>query len=238
MNNSLPSIAEYLAERAGRQNDFPFRKQMEDAAVNWRATLVTNSLAKNPAQKSFYMQSILMPLAKVSKQDNEDADGCDTCVDTEDITNFCEELKDCGCEDVFRTKDKVPDTLRISLNPFDYVGSPGGAKAFGWTTFGSEVFKASNPIVGKLPRYTLLNDYIYIFREKNLLDLRIEGVFADPRDLYGLKCANQTEPCYTKTSDFPVDGRMKQQIIQYVLSVDLHIPSNKEEIEVKADKDV
>lgn len=226
---TLPQIAEYVAEKKGRQFDIPFRKQLEDAAINWWATLITDTLSKSPAKKVYYLQSILMELVKVKSQDEEDKCDPDECE---------EDLEDCICNDILRTNLKVPNSLKISTHPYDYVGALSGADGFGWTTFGWLRANQHSPLTGKKPKWTYINDYIYIFNDKSIKNLRIEGIFSDPRELIGFKCPNQTEPCYTKDSNFPADNKIIQQIIQYLLQVDLNQNLYQEKTEIKENKNV
>jgi hypothetical protein len=223
----LRRTAEFLAERASRQHDIPFVKQMEDAIVFWRSRLLTDQIERNPNKKAYYRQAILLELKDVAKQDKEDK-----CAD------LVEELCECGCESIKRTELTIPQVLKVGVNPYDYVGSPGGVHPFGYTTFGTEIFRMKSKYTGKKPRYTLVNDYIYVFNEENLTELRIEDVFGDPRQLYGLKCPGQTEPCYTASSDFPIDEKMSQQVIEYIMKNELRMVVQEEKTEIKADSNV
>jgi hypothetical protein len=224
---TLRAIGEFLAERASRQFDIPFIRQMEDSAVFWRARLLTDTIERNPSKKAFFSQAILLELKDVDREDRE-----------EECAVECEELEECGCESIKRTLQKVPHSLKVGVNPFDYVGSPGGAHAFSYTTFGSEKYKLRAEINAKKPRYTFINDYIYVFNEPNLEELRVESVFGDPRQLYDYKCPGQNTPCYTATSDFPVDEKTIQMIIEYIMKTELRIPVVEEKTEIKADQNV
>lgn len=215
---TLPAIAEQIAERKKRQFDVPFKKQMEDLAVIYRSRFITNSLSKNPALKKYYAQAIIEDLEEVNKDE-------------------CDELADCNCENVLRTKREIPQSIRVGTNPYDYVGSPGGMQPFGWTTFSSERYYTSNRFTATLPRYTKLNNRIYIFNEKNIQKVRIEDVFDDPRELANFSCSSvEFKPCYTNSSDFITDNAMAQLVIEAIVE---KLNGDKEpEIEIKTDKNV
>lgn len=215
----LRQIAELIAERAGRQFEIPFRKEVEDMVVYSRAKLLKDSLSKNPAMKKYYMSSILVKLIEVNKEE-------------------CEELAECGCGNVLRT-DLIPDSIKISPNPFDYVGSEGGVDAYAWTTFGAEKYFTKNPYTAKLARWTLLNNRIYIFREKNITAIRIEGVFSDPRELAQFTCPlSDNAPCYSASQDFPADEALLQQIVDMILSKELAREPKQDDVEIYADRNV
>jgi len=215
---NLIQISELIAERAGRQFDKAFKKEIQDMVVYHRAAYMTDSLSRDPSSKIYFMQSFLVDLEPVSKEE-------------------CEEMASCGCEDVQRTVKKIPPTLLISTHPFDYAGSPGGYQSFGWTTFGSERFLSKGPVTGKRERHTLLNEYVYVFNNKNLKQLRLEGLFSDPRRLKEFKCVNSDEPCYSESKDFPIDDRTLKIVVDAILRTELRIPI-EEKIEVKADSNV
>lgn len=214
---TLAKIAEIIAERAGRQFDIPFQKELKDLIVITRARVLTNSLSKNPAHKKYYTNSIILQLEAVSK------DECDTL----------------ECECLLKTTTKVPKSLKVGGNLYDYVGSPGGQRPFGWTTFGAEQFMAASKYTGGRERYTQVNDYIYIFNDKTSEKIRVEDVFADPRVLANFSCsAEENIPCYSETSDFIADEAVTQIVIDTILSRFIRLAPEEEKIEIKTDKNV
>lgn len=217
---TLPAIAEQLAERVGRQFDVPFKEQLKDLAVIYRSRFLSNSLSKNPSLKKYYSQSIIADLEEVNPDECDELDGID-------------------CNNILRTVEQIPESLRIGPNPYDYVGSPGGMQPFGWTTFSSERFYIHNKYTKALPRYTKLNGRIYVFNEKNLEKLRIEDVFDDPRKLATFSCSNvENIPCYSDTTDFIADNAVAQLIIEEILVKALRFNPQDEKIEIKADQNV
>jgi hypothetical protein len=215
---TLIQIAELIAERAGRQYDKPFNLQMQDAVVYHRARYLANKLQKKQSLSSYYLQSFSDDLIDVNKDE-------------------CAEVAECGCENIKRTKNKIPRPLVVGPLPFSYVGNVAGNHSYGWTTFGNEYIMSHSPITGKKPRHTYLNDYIYIFNEKNAERIRGEGVFTDPRSLTHLKgCGEEASaPCYSDNLDFPIDDELIQLIVEQILRIELRIPI-QEPSEIKADK--
>ena len=216
----LSQIAEILAERKGKQLDVPFRLQCEDLIVIHTARILTNILSKNPAQKKYYSKFIILDLEEVNKDE-------------------CDELADCNCQNVLKTTKEIPQTLKVGSNIFDYFGSVGGSQPYAWTTFGSEQFMRTSKYTGKKARYTVINNYGYIFNEKNIPKIRIEDVFADPRKLATFSCSSESFiPCYSATSDFITDEAIAQLVIQSILQNEFRLMPDKEKIEIKEDKNV
>jgi len=217
---TLSTIAEILAERVGRQFDIPFQEELTELIVIYRARLLTNSLQKNPAHKKYYSQFIILDLEEVSKDE-------------------CDDIIGCPCENIKRTVKEIPQSLKVGSNVYDYVGSPGGVEAYGWTTFASEKYMSSSKYTGKKARHTILNNRAYIFNDKNVEKIRVEDVFSDPRKLAEFSCSiEEFVPCYTTTSEFLTDEALTQLIIESILSKELRLYPQEEKIEVKTDKNV
>ncbi len=217
---TLLQIAELISERAGRQFDTAFNMEMQDLVVAHRARYITNKVQKNPTLGNYYVQSAIVDLKEVGKDE-------------------CEGLAECNCENVLVTVDedgnpkKIPRPIVFGTHPFNYVGSPTGVQPFGWTTFGTEKYLAASPITGKKQRHTYLNEYIYVFNDRNLDKLRFEGIYADPRVLGGFKCNDGSKPCYSESLDFPIDDELIEPIInQIVNSILNRNVEEKQEIKV------
>lgn len=218
---TLSQIVEILAERVGRQFDVPFMKELEELVVIHRARILTNSLQKNPAHKKYYSNFIIVDLETVNKDE-------------------CPEIEECGCESVLRTVSKIPISIKVGTNPYDYFGSPGGVNPYGWTTFSQEAYFKHNKYTKHRTRYTLLNEYGYVFNDKNVEKVRIEDVFADPRKLANFSCSlgEDMVPCYSETSEFIQDEAVTQLVIESILSKELRFFPQEEKVEVKTDKTV
>lgn len=218
---SLLQIASILAERASKKTDKSFIRQMEDLVVIERARIIANSLSKISSIDKYYLNAFHAPLKKV------------------DITDECStELEDLDCADeAYRTVDLVPEPIRYSGNLFTYVGAPGGAKAYGWTTFGNEPFMKASKLTGKNARWNYVNGYIYIFN-KEIDKIRVEGVFGDPRELKKFQSCDGTKPCFSEESEMFVDEQNAKLIINEILGTHLRLLPQNEKILIKEDKNV
>lgn len=215
---SLLQIASQLAERAGRKNDITFIKQMKDLTIFKRATILANSLGKNPALDKLYLSYFHVDLKKV--------DATDECSDEE-----------IACADkVYKSVVPVPEPLKYGVHPFNYVGAPGGAKAYGWTTFGNEPYYQLDPFTGKFARHTYIDSYIYVFN-KEIDEIRVEGVFGDPRKLAAFKSCNGAKPCWTDEQETAIDERLAELIIKDITG-ELRFNIPDEPVQIKVDKDV
>lgn len=216
---SLKQAASILAERAEKKNDVSFIKEMKDLIIIKRARIIANSLSKNPSLAKYYLQRFNVPLIAV--------DAGDEC--NEDIAK---------CDKVFRTIEKVPESLRYYPNPFGYVGAPDGSHGWGWTTFGTEPKRRVKKLTGKFPRWTYTNGYIYIFN-KDIPEVGIEDVFSDPRSVAKFKCGTDGKPCFSEESEFPIDEQTLELIIKDIMQNELRLSNgNNEKILIKEDKNV
>jgi len=221
MANTLKDVGEFLAERAGRQLDVPFQRQMHDLVILKRARFLTNTLEKKTSLSRFFLQAFDADIIKI------------------DITaKDCEDALPEGCDIAFKTVLDIPVPLKIGVHPFDYVGAPGGHKSYGYTTFGSESTMRHSKYTGKKPRYAYINDKLYIFNEPNSNKIRIEGVFSDPRDLAPFMKCGTDKPCFSETENFPIDGATLELVIQDIMAKELRVTPREEDLQVKVDQNV
>lgn len=220
--SSLTQGASILAERAGKKNDVSFIKEMKDMIVITSARFKADSLAKKPSFDKYYLQRFNLPLKPVDAGDE-----CNT-----DIAE---------CDMVYRSIAKVPQPLRYTVHPFNYVGAPDGSHGYGWTTFGTEPKKKHKKLTAKFPRHTYVDDYIYVFNKK--IDVvGVIAVFSDPREVAKFKCMGEDgvegKPCYSDEQEFPIDEPLMQLVIKEITSTFLRLVPNNEEILIKEDKNV
>lgn len=191
---------------------------MKDLVVIKRARFIANSLQKSPAQDSYFLNFFNVSLVEVSSSDE------------------CDDDPEC-CDKILRSATKIPVPLRYGVHPFNYVGSPGGAKAYGWTTFGMEAALKAKPLTGTNPRYTYANQYVYVFNKK-IDTIRIEGVFPDPRLLAPFMACDDSKPCFKETDETFVDEQTAELIIDDILMKELRLLPANEKTQVKTDHNV
>lgn len=218
--SSLVQIASILAERASKKNDISFIKEMKDLVVIKRGRFLANSLGKNPAIAKNYLNSFEIDLELV------------------DATDECNKTDISECDKIYRSKELIPAPIIYSSNPFDYVGAPGGADAYSWTSFGGERFNKHRPLTGKKARHSYTNNYIYVFN-KAIDTVRVEGVFPDPRLIAKFRsCNSNGKPCFDETSDGFIEEQNAELIIKDILQNELRIIEHNEKDELKVDKNV
>ncbi len=203
---TLDQIASILAERAGKKSDNTFIREMKDLVIIKRARIIANSLSKNPSLDKNYMQGFKVAVKLI------------------DITDECS-IEDPECIDkAWITTVEIPQPIRYGVNPFAYVGSIGGSKGFGWTTFGNESFLKRKILTGKNPRYTWRNNRIVIFN-KDLTEagLGVEGVFGDPREVSKFKACDGKKSCYSDEQEFPIDEQNVELIIRDLMTNELRL---------------
>lgn len=222
--SSLLQIASILAERASQKTSASFILEMKDLAVIKRARFLKNSLEKNSNIDRLYLNSFLVPVARVNPADP------------------CEENPD-ECDSLLRSTDLVPKPIRYAVHPFNYVGAPDGSIPFGWTTFGTEPkLKLLKPS-GKKARHTYIDQYIWLFNENNLEYVRVEGVFPDPRLIAKFKAcssdsATAPKSCWNEEQDFFVEEDIAELIIKDTLANELRLIARNEPVTIKEDKNV
>jgi hypothetical protein len=217
---SLLQIASFLAERAGRQRDVVFRREMEDLIVLKRARFIANSLEKNPSKAKFYLQKFKVRLEKV------------------DITDECEEEAAPACSDkAYKSIEKIPVPIQFGVHPFEYVGPIGGFQGFGWTTFGNEYWMKKRKHVGKKPRYAYTSERIYVFNT-DLEEIQVEGIFDDPRLLRPFQACDGSKSCWNDEQVLFLEAQYAEVIIRDILANELRIALPNEPIKIKEDKNV
>lgn len=218
---SLRDIASILAERAGKQRDPVFLRELEDIIVLKRARILANTLSKDTGKARFYLQKFKVKLKKI------------------DLTDECSEKIDPKCsEKAFRSIEKIPHPIVFGAHPFEYVGSIGGYKAYGFTTFGNEQFLQHRPLVGKNARYTYVSEYLYIFN-RDSEEVQIEGVFPDPRKLKRFQsCGDSGKVCWAEEQEGFIEAELAELVIKDTMQNELRLNLPNEAIQVKTDQNV
>jgi len=205
----LREITSILAERADRQFDIPFHKELEKMVHYWRALVIHRALDKRSHDRKNFLQSI--------------------SVDIVEATDECEGL---NC-DVSKSSVVIPIPVRANGILFDYVGAEDRSNAFGHLTSAMSHVNDYNRYTKKNHRYMYRNGYIFVTNAKNLDKIVVEGIFEDPTDLSRFKCDGSV--CYDENSQYPMTGDITQAVITSILTNELGITGQDEkEINVQS----
>jgi hypothetical protein len=125
------------------------------------------------------------------------------------------DASECGCEStgciIYRTVEELPETLESSkgVNLVTRVASVDiRTPAFSFMPYERAIWSGGSKFTRSTPKAFLRNRYIYIMTDKYLGDkISVSLVAAYPEDLESFStCAG--EPCYSKTSRYPIPARM------------------------------
>lgn len=158
--STIKQITDSISGNLGKIDDFPFKKRVENSIIGARS----EALRRDYNKRGFFPQSMKQSVP---------------CLDLIEVNSndCCSSLGSCK---VYRTKEKIPTTIRVNDNvSFLYVGSTNGSKAFGYVD--RSIIRYIPPF-DKEPRYTVLNNYIYVFNTP-ITQITVEGVFNNPYEV-------------------------------------------------------
>lgn len=223
---SINRIVTLIASHLKRETDEPFKRMLAVKADQWRSTLVSRSLEKHPEQRSFFTQTIFVPMQ------------CDSLVPCE-LTS----IQLCN---VMKSTKIVPLPMRFGTTLFDYIGTIDGKKGFYNASPGTLDSLQAGKYTGRNTFWEYTNKKILIrnnkinFNEKPIPMIRIDAVFDRPIDVFEFNCSTGQD-CDFWDKPYPVTGDMAQMISQYILQVDFGMKLDKDvsipqDVEVDPDR--
>jgi hypothetical protein len=155
-------------------------------------------MISNPFQKRFFLKDFDVPLVTVPKSE------CPIEVD---------------CE-VRRSKTTIPTPTRTNETLFEFVGSVDKMISFGYATPEQfNVYNKYNKYTGGNWKYFYINQYLYVYGDKEIEDVNVRGLYPDPRDLKGFQCSGT--PCYTDDMQYDVPDDLINAMISDTLRIEL-----------------
>ena len=144
------------------------------------------------------------------------------------MQSFCMEM-----EKVMKSKKKLPSPIRLKNgSPLAYVGTIDNLKSYAPMSVGELPFIGSSPFTGKIARYFVQEEYLYIINAKPK-KVNVKGIFEDPRDLLEFDCDGD---CYSDDNAFPITADMVQRITQSLLAGELRMLTPDDGGEVKVNE--
>jgi hypothetical protein len=207
---TLNQRAEAIAYKLGDQFNFTLRESIKDTLIYYRAKYIKDDLDKNFLSHIDYLQTFTMKLKEVDILEEFDASLCkvaSNCLSSLDRERF----------KMLRTVDKIPKPVRIKSwgkMSYKFVGTVDHIIPFEFTTLEEYQYKKELPFQDKQIAYTFINGYIYIINNLELCDLLLDGIFANPRDIYSL-CS---EEGFTDDNDFPIAMDMMLSMEKSIVS--------------------
>jgi len=211
---TVNQVISILSERAGKPFDIPFQEELKVIADYWISSILKQVLEKRPQDRYRFQVSFVLELERVPEIECPIEYGC-----------------------VLRTKQQLPKPSRGGGDTlFDYIGSADFRDP--WNRAIPTAFMdimASEPIVGKRPKPSYRNDYIYVYGHdaKEVKYIGVKGVFTDFSKLRELQC-KEGGSCFEEDIPYPVTEDIIQQAIQAILSTELRLQPLLEDTEVEA----
>lgn len=208
-------IAILLAEPRNRQFDIPFLRMLGDRADVWRSRLIRNTLNKNPLERKFFKQTLIVPL-------------------TPDVTWECGPTFSC----LKGISDPIPQLVRANNIMFDFIGSQDGTQQFVAAEPGAQCYLEQSSMLSKFISYEVIDNRIVVNNPSVRL-MRIDGVFDQPDEVHKFNCQalGIRGECDPLEKDYPASGDIIQLIIQSINEIDLRQslpePPINEEVKVK-----
>lgn len=189
MTPSLNEIAIQIAEPFGKQFEVPFLAMIKDRVDYLREKFMRQALEKNPGDRKYFLQSIVMPL----KLSNAACGSRFTCT-------------------VRRTVERIPRPLRVNGILFDYFGATDGSNAFKYMNRGLEEYQSSGKYTNNIIGYRYVNGFGDVLDDL-VPEVLIDGIFANPRDAHRFDCTSKAS-CKPDDMEYPVSGDILSLIIE------------------------
>lgn len=209
---TLNEIVYNLADIVGKQDVPHFVERLKFNVMYYRALLIRRDQERNSYLPEQFMQSFCMEMEKV------------------DASQCCDIKVDCI---IMKSKKKLPSPIRLKNgSPLAYVGTIDNLKSYAPMSVGELPFVSSSTFTGKIARYFVQEEYLYIINAKPL-KVNVKGIFEDPRDLLEFDCDGD---CYSDDSAFPITADMVQRITQSLLAGELRMLTPDDGGEVKVNE--
>ena len=209
---TLNEIVYNLADIVGKTDVPHFVERLKFNVMYYRALLIRRDQERNSYLPEQFMQSFCMEMEKV------------------DASQCCDIKVDCI---VMKSKKKLPSRIRLKNgSPLAYVGTIDNLKSYAPMSVGELPFIGSSPFTGKIARYFVQEEYLYIINAKPK-KVNVKGIFEDPRDLLEFDCDGD---CYSDDNAFPITADMVQRITQSLLAGELRMLTPDDGGEVKVNE--
>jgi len=209
---TLNEIAENIAYGLGEQFNDTLKESLKHSIIVYRAKLIKDDLSRNFMSYVDYLQSFNVALTKVNK-----IDACSTCK-------------------ILRTTEKVAKPLKVKVlgkTSFKYVGTVDFNTPFVYAHFEEFPFLNHLQYQHQVIYYTWENGYIYILNNLRLCSIRVQAVFADPRDI-NMSC-EESKDMFKDDRDFPISEDLLVTIRKGIISGDFQLIKDGKEVELRND---
>ena len=144
----------------GNANFNDLQEVIKRSILSHYALYVRRDVDRNGGSDEYY-RTIGVELEKVSKTDI-----------------VC---KPVGCT-VLRSKNKIPQTVRLKTNEFKFIGTIDRLITFTRTREEELKYTYANDFTSAIPRYILKNEYLYVYNWSRVKTISIEDIFLTSTD--------------------------------------------------------
>lgn len=136
------------------------------------------------------------------------------------------DASECGCDvtgcKVLRSKDRLPTAIEINnKNLITRIG-PVGVTSKGFTIMPYERAQLTghNKFTAHITKAFIRDRYVYLITNDYLPKISVSGVWSFPEELSKYTTCSG-DPCYSKTSYYPISAHMVEDLKQMILRADL-----------------
>jgi len=184
-----------------------------DILSEGRGGHISDDESFTPEQVGFWVDITRAQLIKQTvdkgKSINPDIIQTLTCLDViQADASECPECVTTGCF-ITRTKLTIPNTIETqNKNLITRAGSMLiGSPAFTFMSYERAIWTGHNKFTKDIPKAFLRNGYMYFISKKFINKVIVSGVFEFPEDAANYASCDG-EPCYSKTSPYPISAYM------------------------------
>lgn len=209
MKISLNEMVSLLSSMAGQPFSVPLQEQFKVVCNYKRSDYFQQVIQKYPEQRKLFLKYFTVELEAVDEIE---------CLEDSDCT-------------VLRTIKKIPKPIRSTYAMYDFVGTSDRQSGFTYITPDQLMWlNKGSKYTKDRPRWSYINEYVYIYNDDSIEQIAIGGIFPDQRQLHELKCGD--EICYTDDDQYDIPDDILNTMIQDILKNELRLLLAPEEGEV------
>lgn len=180
------------------ENDLPSYRQLVFMINYYRTVFIRRDLDRN----YFLANDIQQDLGCLNLIEVDEAECCEIEV---------------GC-DILRTELKLPKPVRAKNGLLiTFVGSVDKKQKFDIILPERVPYISYSKYTSKIPRVYYMNGYIYIANSRDLTNINVRGVWANPEDVRRFQQCEEGE-CYTEDSEYPMSDDMIEGLTKAILN--------------------
>lgn len=173
---------------------------IEKWAEEYRSLLISQAMSKRQDISTIWIQTPVVEMELI-----------DTTLPT---TIIAQETSDCV---ILRSKTTIPRTIEYyGDNNVLSVQTIDGKKSFSKINFFRSKYSKFSKYTGFMPKWYVLNDYLYIQNNVFIEKVLVPGLYESPREV-GYFMDVKGSPVWTEDSPYPASKKMIEQIVELIV---------------------